>query len=162
MCLPAYSTSYLVHTCRCNCASCCTCHHSTGKGKGLRGRDWPLVDDTSPRTFHFHRKVHPYTSFCKYRTAGTLLGDPGDFTPSALPSSPGNRNLLLPFQVPQSIFYSPGHYSPVLGTASIRPLVEVWASTRCLPLSTSPKPYPEITIRNPCSWFCQVLQHAFY
>lgn len=50
----------------------------------------------------------------------------------------------------------------VLGTASIRPLVEIRAGPRCRPLSISPKPYPEITIRNPCSWFRQVLQHAFY
>lgn len=57
------NTSYLVHTCRCNCASCCTCRHSTGKGRGLQGQDWLQVDDTSQRTFHFHRKVHPYTSF---------------------------------------------------------------------------------------------------
>lgn len=79
-----------------------------------------------------------------------------------LPSSTGNRNLPLPSQVPQSTFASLGPYSPVLGTASIRPLVEIRAGPRCRPLSISPKPYPEITIRNPCSWFRQVLQHAFY
>lgn len=154
-----YNTSYLVRTCRCNCASCCTCRHSTGKGRGPQGQDWLLVDDTSQRTSHFHRKVHQYTSFCKYRAANTHLGY---FAPSMLPPSTGNRNLPLPSQVPQSTFASSGPYSPVLGTASIRPLVEIWAGPRCRPLSISPKPYPEITIRNPCSWFRQVLQHAFY
>lgn len=76
-----YNTSYLVRTCRCNCASCCTCHHSTGKGRGPQGQDWPSVDDTSQRTSHFHRKVHQYTSFCKYRAANIHRGY---FAPSML------------------------------------------------------------------------------
>ena len=88
--LLAYNASYLVHTCRCNCASCCTCHHSTGKGRGPQGQGWPLADDTSQHTSHFHRKAHPCTSFCKDRGPGMLLRD---FTCSTLTSSTGNGHL---------------------------------------------------------------------
>lgn len=68
----------------------------------------------------------------------------------------------LPSESPQRPLPPQDPHSPVLGTASIRPLVEIWAGTGCLPLAISPKPYPEITIGNSYSWLCQVLQHAFY
>lgn len=68
----ATEASYQVRTCRCNCASCCTCRHSTGKGRDLRGQDWPLADGTWQHTFRFHMKVHRCTSSYKYRPKGTL------------------------------------------------------------------------------------------
>lgn len=92
MLVQTYTAPHLVHTCRCNCASYCICHHSTGKGRDLQGRGWLLADDTSQHTFHFRRKAHQYTSFCKYRVAGTCLSD---FSCSVLTSSTGNRKLLF-------------------------------------------------------------------